>query len=354
MSKRPRSDSISKEKHSFASLYLPPLEDNFYLLDHLGHGTYGIVQTAIDLKQHGKLVALKMFDPKEKYAADSAKREIETLKRLQRETHIVQMLGTFKDKQDNLYMAMELASYDLGFLIHQKHTRFWSLEQLKACMHQIATGIHCIHAARLMHRDLKPDNILCFQKEKIFKICDFGMAKNVHHQQVCSNQVTTRWYRDPQLLLGSRNYAYEIDIWSLACIFGTLLLDQVLFPGDNDAHQLLCIWSLCGTPDKKEVDLWPPETRDLIVCLQQKPNSLMKRIGKDAGNVSNKRWFAKPSTTDFLSKLLILTPCKRMTAEQVLKHAFFTEERKLLEPWEMVDLPVRPADGIGLGGKKKK
>ena len=358
--KRPRSTSNdNKEKNPFTFIQLPLLEDNFHICNkapNLGNGAYGHVTTAIHLKQNGQLVALKKFNFEMKHAGELAKREIETLARLRDCLYIVKMQGTYKDKQGNLYMAMEHASYDLRSLFEHKETRFWSLEQLKACMYQIMQGVKFMHDARVMHRDLKLDNILCFQKENLFKICDFGMMNNVHkNYRTYSNPVTTLWYRDPQLLLGTTSYAFEVDIWSLACIFGTLLFDQILFPGKDEPHQLQCIWSLCGTPDKEEHHLWPQDVHATLETHGIRPCGLTKRIGKDAGNMKNKRWFEKPSTLDFLQTLLILTPCKRWNVDQLLAHAFFKEERRVLEPWEMVALPLAPLPPLPPppgGGKK--
>ena len=333
---------------SFDSSSMPLVEDHFINLDRsllLGSGTFGIVQKVLDLKQQGTMVALKMFDSKQKHYDELAVREIDALRRLKNAPYIVQLLGNYKDKAGNLYIALDLATYDLGFLLKGGHIRLWSLEQLKACMFQIVMGVKSIHDARLMHRDLKPENILVYTKDNLFKICDFGMVNNVkQNYKTYSNPVTTLWYRDPQLLLGTTTYGPEVDMWSLACIFGALLLDGAIFQGDKtDQHQMLCIWSLCGTPLKEEVDLWPFAIREALkiqIERHYKPRGLATRIGKGAANVKCKRWFKKESTFALFDSMLTLTPCRRMTVEQVLKHAWFTEE-KILEPWEMVPLPPR-------------
>jgi len=133
-----------------------------------------------------------------------------------------------------------------------------------------------------------------------------------------TNKVVTRWYRSPELLLGLENYDASIDMWSVGCILGELLLkERALFMGENDTDQLVKIFDWCGTPDLED---WPS-----IVNLpywhecqprEKLPNTLRERFRNV--NCSDK-------AVDLLEKLLVLNPEKRITAKECLEHDWFWE-----------------------------
>lgn len=100
----------------------------------------------------------------------------------------------------------------------------------------------------IMHRDLKPDNILIDGDDKI-KVADFGLAKKASFlQRRKSNAIVSLWYRAPEIVLGSEDYFLGVDMWSVGCIFGELLSGKPLFRVASDKELLSkCFW-LLGTP----------------------------------------------------------------------------------------------------------
>ena len=112
-----------------------------------------------------------------------------------------------------------------------------------------------MHSAQLIHRDLKPSNIL-LNSDCTIKICDFGLARSLVVDRECSEivmteEVATRWYRAPEILMGSQSYTKSADIWSIGCILGELLLGKPMFPGSSTINQLERILSFTGLPSRE-------------------------------------------------------------------------------------------------------
>jgi len=104
-------------------------------------------------------------------------------------------------------------------------------------MYQILRGLKYIHSANVLHRDLKPSNLL-LSTQCDLKICDFGLARATPESNLMTEYVVTRWYRAPELLLGSSDYTAAIDVWSVGCIFMEIMNREPLFPGKDQVNQL--------------------------------------------------------------------------------------------------------------------
>lgn len=124
-------------------------------------------------------------------------------------------------------------------------------------MHQLLQGISVCHSRRLLHRDLKPQNLLLDQKGTL-KIADFGLARAYAVPiRPYTHEVVTLWYRAPEILLGAIEYSTPIDIWSIGCIFVELASKNPLFTGDSEIDQLYRIFRVLGTPNET---IWPGVT----------------------------------------------------------------------------------------------
>ena len=117
-------------------------------------------------------------------------------------------------------------------------------------MYQLLRGLLFLHSADIMHRDIKPCNLLVNTNCDL-RICDFGLARGIDHslfvdqEQEFNNAITkyvvTRWYRAPEIVLISKNYDESIDLWSVGCVFAELISRQPLFPGKNHLNQVQLI-----------------------------------------------------------------------------------------------------------------
>lgn len=185
---------------------------------------------------------------------------------------------------------------------------------IKSFMHQLLQGIAFCHENRVLHRDLKPQNLLINNKGQL-KLADFGLARAFGIPvNTFSNEVVTLWYRAPDVLLGSRTYNTSIDIWSAGCIMAEMYTGRPLFPGTTNEDQLQKIFRLMGTPSERS---WPgisqfPEykanfhvfaTQDLRLILPQ-----IDQLG-----------------LDLLSRMLQIRPEMRISAKDALNHAWFAD-----------------------------
>ena len=411
-----------------------PILDKYEPTQVLGQGSYGKVIAAID-KTTKKKVAIKKVNELFEDIVDSKRvlREI-TLLRFMKNQFIVELLDIEYDRNnknfDCIYLIFECLPSDLKKLI--KSSTFLTMDDVRMYVYHILCGLKYIHSCAVLHRDLKPGNILLDKNYQI-KICDFGLArcvnidtddeiieqvpeqkqidtsklskhsdflnkytgggndkkeekaedkkddttkskdssastksgkgrgpppklkflKNQKKEQILSVHVVSRWYRAPELILIETNYTSSIDVWSVGCIFGELMMmikenaktfmDRTpLFPGQScfplsppgsqkvkvnefgfpneKADQLNIIFDVIGSPDEESMGfVSDPNAVLYLKSLSQKKKNKINFKAKFPGS--------SEESLDLLQKMLIFDPKKRITVQQSLEHPFFKSIR---------------------------
>lgn len=240
----------------------------YQFLEKIGEGTYGIVYRALEIKAK-RIVAVKKIRMENEGVPSTALREISILLTLSH-PNIVSIFDVQCNRTE-LFIVFEYLDCDLKTYMESRKTSI-GLKKSKKFLHQLLSALECCHMQRIMHRDLKPQNILISKDE--LKLGDFGLARGFCiPKRVYTHEVVTLWYRPPEILLGSKHYSYSVDLWSAGCIFAEMLNGVPLFTGDSEIDQLFRIFQLRGTPNKNN---WPdvfnlPEWNPKFPEWKQKP-----------------------------------------------------------------------------------
>ncbi|KXN73408.1 protein serine/threonine kinase [Conidiobolus coronatus NRRL 28638] len=285
--------------------------EKYQKIEKLGEGTYGIVYKAQN-RENGQVVALKRIrlDNEEEGVPCTAIREIALLKEL-KNPHIVCLYDVLHtDKK--LILVFEYMDSDLKKFL-DAYNGDLDPSTIKMLMFQLLKGINFCHKNRVLHRDLKPQNLLINKKGEL-KLGDFGLARAFGIPvRSYSHEVVTLWYRAPDVLMGSRHYSTSIDIWSAGCIFAEMATGRPLFPGTSVKDQLHRIYKILGTPTPTT---WPEivDLPDFQPMPHYPPVSLATLIPKlDVMGI------------DLLTKMVEYHPDRRISAEQALLHPYFED-----------------------------
>lgn len=221
---------------------------------------------------------------------------------------------------DSVYIVMDFLEHDLKDLLQDMDDPF-SPSETKTLMVQICSATEYLHRNWIIHRDLKTSNLLLNNRGEL-KLADFGMARYTASPPPKLTQlVVTLWYRAPELLLGAEEYGFEIDIWSIGCIFSELLTREPLFQGKNEVTQLSAIFNLLGMPTR---EAWPdfkslPNSKALVPLLSRARSSKSKLT-------SGKYAYLTNAGLGLLSDLLSMNPANRPSASDILSHPYFKED----------------------------
>lgn len=279
----------------------------------------------------------KIFDAFQN-ATDSQRtfREIMFLQDLAGHENIIQLLDVIKAENDKdiylvfTYMETDLHAVIRANILEEIHKQF--------VIYQILKCLKYMHSAELLHRDLKPSNVL-LNSECLVKVADFGLARSVHAKNkdsapILTEYVATRWYRAPEILLGSTKYTKGVDMWSVGCILGEMNLGKPMFQGTSTLNQIEKVLEVTGKPTKEEIASIQSAQAGAII------DSLKVTRHK---NLKDLFYNMSAEGLDLMKRLLQFNPNKRPTVEQALRHPYmaqFHNEDEEIVCKKIIEIPL--------------
>ncbi|OUM51157.1 hypothetical protein BVG19_g244 [[Candida] boidinii] len=306
------------------------LDQRYKVYQVLGKGSYGTVCSAKDLtNEEDCFIAIKKLNSifNKEVLLKRAVRELKLMNFFKGHRNIVNLVDldiVNLKPYDGLYCFQELVEYDLAKVIHSSVQL--SEYHIQSFLYQILCGVLYIHSADVIHRDLKPGNIL-INSQGVLKICDFGLARGInsdylkhnHKSSLITNYVATRWYRAPELMLCKRSYGKEVDMWAVGCIFVEFYGRRPIFIGNDQVHQLIEILKVLGTPSKDVVSSFGSS---LAWDLFNNKLFYKKVEWKDLYPFAENKY-----AYEIMDKLLCWDPAERYTVEECLANPFLKTVR---------------------------
>ncbi|MCQ2817129.1 MAG: CDC2/CDK family serine/threonine-protein kinase [archaeon] len=310
------SDSKPLNTHKFS------LGPDYEAVERLGKGTYGSV-FKIKHKKTGEILAVKKIkmDVESEGVPSTALREIAILKKM-RHPNIVEVKGTALGEKA-IEIGLEFMPYDLC-KYSKSYLRKESFDEnkqrtIKSIMFQLLVATEFLHSHKILHRDLKPGNVLVKPDENdiskvVCKLADFGLAR-IYSIPIrpYTKEVLTLWYRGPEMILGISNYSTGMDIWSLGCIFGELFYGKPIFQGDSEIDQLFKMFQVFGTFNETVLPgykSYPYFNKEFPFWKGEGLENYMKK-----GKI-----MMDDKAMDLFKKMLKIDPVQRISCKEALEH----------------------------------
>ena len=289
------------------------MHNKFDVIGIVGEGAYGIVYKCRN-KETKEYVAIKKFkESEDEIVKKTMRRELKVLQVLKND-NIVEFKQAFKQK-GNLYLVFEFIDKNLLELLEQSPTGL-SPQLIKNLIFQLCKAVKYLHDQNIIHRDVKPENLLIDNKMNL-KLCDFGFARKIlnNKNENLTDYVATRWYRSPELLITGGIYGPEVDYWAIGCIMGELADGKPIFPGENEIDQIHCIQKVLGNLPDDQIETFysNPIYAGKNLLNVEKPETLERRYMGILPKIA----------ISFMKGLLELDPKKRLCGEKVFQHPYF-------------------------------
>jgi mitogen-activated protein kinase 1/3 len=301
------------------------LGNRFQKTKKIGNGSYGSVYECLDLKTKSKVALKKLQDIEDIADAKQVLREVMILKSCCHD-NLLELKGFHLEPKGNfyeVYLVTELMDFDMYKVIKKGREELTS-EHIQYVMYQIFLGLFYLHHNNIIHRDIKPNNILLNDACDV-KICDFGFAREVleGENDDKTEYVVTRYYRAPEIMLNSRKYDSGVDIWSVGCTMFELIDGKILFEKAENYIELLgLIIDMVGTPSQETLNFIENEHAKNWITTRPYVPARKASIHLITPNID-------PNLKDLLDKCLVFDPRYRISAQQALEHPYFAE---LFEP----------------------
>lgn len=279
----------------------------------IGKGSYGEVYDIKDAKSHIHYAlkkCMKIFETKTRALGTLTELRLGRLLNHRNINKLEEILIPYHlNSFGGIYYRSKLMKTNLGRYLNRN--KYIPIKDIKYILFQMISALYYIHKRGVIHCDIKPDNIL-IGSNKETQLCDFGLSHVINpSKESLQSYATTRWYRAPEVILGMK-YNEAIDIWSIGCVLGELLLGKPLFQGTNNFNQLDIIMDTLGCPEDLS---WVDASQRVIFAMNKNKKSRFDEIFSGCDE----------SAVRLLSHMLLWNPKERYTAQQILYDSFFQD-----------------------------
>jgi serine/threonine protein kinase len=314
------------------------LPEDLQLKEMIGKGVYGVVCSGRMREMDVAVSKINdLFVDKNGDFLRKKLRELRLLRHLRHENIVGLNMIFIPEPQDvfsEMYLISELTETDLTSIM--KSNQNLTDDHFQFFIYQVLRALKYIHSAQVIHRDLKPRNLLVNANCDL-RVCDFGLARIMFDNGVeiapPQHSVSTRWYRAPEVICSWASYSYSVDLWSVGCILAEMVGAQPLFPGMSTQHQLQLISRVLGTqPEDLYLKLNNEKCKAFFESL---PHTEPPDLAQILPNAS-------AEAISLLRMLLVFDPDGRCTIEEAMKNPFMEalhnpEDEPLREPLSQDD-----------------
>jgi len=318
-------------------------QENYEVIRKIGRGKYSEVFDGVSVVS-GERCVIKILKPVKK---KKIKREIKILQNLSGGPNVIELLDIVRDP----YSKTPCLIFE-----HVNNTDFKVLYptlsdfDIRYYINQVLIGLDFCHANGIMHRDIKPHNIVIDHALRKLRIIDWGLAEFYHPGREYNVRVASRYFKGPELLVDLQDYDYSLDMWSLGCMLaGIIFRKEPFFHGHDNYDQLVKIAKVLGTDDlyryleKYDLEL-DPHLESLVGTHVRKP--LHKFITPETSHL------AKPEAIDFLDRLLRYDHQDRLTAKEAMMHPYLAPVREAAAKKAEAPTAATAASGGSGGGSE--
>ncbi|KAK8962500.1 hypothetical protein KSP40_PGU000291 [Platanthera guangdongensis] len=293
-------------------------QENYEVVRKVGRGKYSEVFEGVHCRDSQPCI-IKILKPVKK---KKIKREIKILQNLCGGPNIIKLLDIVRDQKSKtpslIFEYVNNTDFRVLYpTLTDYDTRYYIYELLKA--------LEYCHSQGIMHRDVKPHNVMIDHKQRELRLIDWGLAEFYHPGKEYNVRVASRYFKGPELLVDLQDYDYSLDMWSLGCMFaGMIFRKEPFFYGHDNYDQLVKIAKVIGTDEfsaylhKYRLEL-DPQLAALVGRHSRKP---WVRFINDTN-----QHVAVPEAIDFLDKLLRYDHQERPTAKEAMAHSYFNPVR---------------------------
>ncbi|KAK9343997.1 kinase-like domain-containing protein [Lipomyces starkeyi] len=293
--------------------------ENYEIVKKVGRGKYSEVFEGVNIANQQKCI-IKVLKPVKK---KKIKREVKILQNLAGGPNVIHLYDIVRDAQSRTPSLIFEYVNNIDFRI--LYPRFTDYD-IRYYIYELLVALDFCHSKGIMHRDVKPHNVMIDHEKRSLRLIDWGLAEFYHAGQEYNVRVASRYFKGPELLVDFQEYDYSLDMWSLGAMFASMIFrKEPFFHGNSNTDQLVKIARVLGTDslnaylEKYDIEL-DPQYDELIGRFARKP---WQRFV----NADNQKYIS-PEALDFLDKLLRYDHQERLTAKEAMEHDYFAPVRK--------------------------